>query len=50
MDLFFERRNDAVRVEVTEQQGEIEVVATHHTIYRLGGVDAPREIILVSPF
>jgi glycogen debranching enzyme len=28
VDLFFERRNDAVRVEVTEQQGEIEVVAT----------------------
>jgi glycogen debranching enzyme len=28
VDLFFERRNDAVRVEVTDQQGEIEVVAT----------------------
>lgn len=28
VDLFFERRNDAVRVEVTEQQGDIEVVAT----------------------
>ncbi len=28
VDLFFERRNDAVRVEVTAQQGDIEVVAT----------------------
>jgi glycogen debranching enzyme len=28
VDVFFERRNDAVRVEVTDQQGEIEVVAT----------------------
>ena len=28
VDLFFERRNDAVRVEVTDQQGDIEVVAT----------------------
>jgi hypothetical protein len=28
VDIFFERRNDAVRVEVTDQQGEIEVVAT----------------------
>jgi glycogen debranching enzyme len=28
VDLFFERRNDSVRVEVTDQQGEIEVVAT----------------------
>ena len=28
VDLFFERRNDAVRVEVIDQQGDIEVVAT----------------------
>jgi glycogen debranching enzyme len=28
VDLFFERRNDAVRVAVTDQQGDIEVVAT----------------------
>jgi glycogen debranching enzyme len=28
VDLFFERRNDAVRVEVTDQQGDVEVVAT----------------------
>jgi glycogen debranching enzyme len=28
VDLFFERRNDAVRVEATDQQGDIEVVAT----------------------
>ena len=28
VDLFFERTNDAVRVEVTAQQGDIEVVAT----------------------
>jgi glycogen debranching enzyme len=28
VDLFFDRRNDAVRVEVTDQQGDIEVVAT----------------------
>jgi glycogen debranching enzyme len=28
VDLFFERRDDAVRVEVTDQQGDIEVVAT----------------------
>jgi glycogen debranching enzyme len=28
VDLFLERRNDVVRVEVTKQQGEIEVVAT----------------------
>jgi glycogen debranching enzyme len=28
VDLFFERRNDAVRVEVTDQQGDIEVIAT----------------------
>ena len=28
VDVFFERRNDAVRVEVTDQQGEIEVVVT----------------------
>lgn len=28
VDLFLERRNDAVRVEVTKQEGEIEVVAT----------------------
>lgn len=28
-DVFFERRNDTVRVEVTDRKGEIEVVATH---------------------
>jgi len=28
VDLFFERKNDAVRVEVTEQKGNIEVVVT----------------------
>jgi glycogen debranching enzyme len=28
VDLFFERRNDAVRVEAPDQQGDIEVVAT----------------------
>jgi glycogen debranching enzyme len=28
VDLFFERRNDTVRVEVTDQQGELEVVVT----------------------
>jgi glycogen debranching enzyme len=28
VDLFFERRNDAVRVEVTDQQGDIEVITT----------------------
>jgi hypothetical protein len=25
VDLFFERRNDAVRVEVTDQEGDVEV-------------------------
>ena len=28
VNVFFERRNDAVRVEITDQQGQIEVVAT----------------------
>jgi hypothetical protein len=28
VDLFFERRNDEVRFEVTDQQGEVEVSAT----------------------
>jgi glycogen debranching enzyme len=28
VDLFFERRNDTVRVEVTDQQGDIEVITT----------------------
>ena len=28
VDVFFERRNDAVQVEVTDRQGEVEVVAT----------------------
>jgi hypothetical protein len=28
VDLFFEHRNNAVRVEITDQRGDIEVVAT----------------------
>ena len=28
VDLFFERRNDAVRVEVIDKQGEVEVITT----------------------
>jgi glycogen debranching enzyme len=43
VDLFLERRNDAVRVEVTKQQGEIEVVAIPCANALLGvEITAPR--------